>query len=213
MYTVFYAERKIMSFITPELPYSHDALEPYIDKETMEIHHEKHHKTYVNKLNEALDKYPDFFQYDIEILLAKLNEIPEEIRTAVRNNGGGHFNHSLLWGWMSPTPDVTPTGKLSDAIDKTFGSLDMFKEEFTKAALNRFGSGWAWLVMDKNGNLSVTSTPNQDSPVMDGDTPVLGLDVWEHAYYLKYRNMRASYIENWWNVVNWKKLSLDFENL
>lgn len=187
----------------PNLPYPHDALEPYIDAQTMQIHHGKHHATYVNNLNAALEKYPELQNKSVEELLKDINSVPEDIRTAVRNNGGGHHNHSLFWRIMGPNKGGEPTGALADAINKAFGSFAAFKEEFTKAATTRFGSGWAWLVVDKDGNLKVISTPNQDSPLMEGLTPILGLDVWEHAYYLKYQNRRPEYIENFWNVVNW----------
>lgn len=187
----------------PDLPYPHDALEPYIDAQTMQIHHGKHHATYVNNLNAALEKYPELQNKSVEELLKDINSVPEDIRTAVRNNGGGHHNHSLFWRIMGPNKGGEPTGALADAINKAFGSFAAFKEEFTKAATTRFGSGWAWLVVDKDGNLKVISTPNQDSPLMEGLTPILGLDVWEHAYYLKYQNRRPEYIENFWNVVNW----------
>lgn len=192
-----------MAHTLPSLPYSYEALEPYIDARTMEIHHAKHHNAYVNNLNAALEKYPDLQGIPVEVLLRKLNSVPEAIRTAVRNNGGGHANHSLFWRVMGPKAGGTPTGALAAAINETFGSLEAFKEQFSKAAATRFGSGWAWLAVDGWGKLVVYSTANQDGPYTDGYTPILTLDVWEHAYYLKYQNRRAEYIGNWWNVVNW----------
>jgi superoxide dismutase, Fe-Mn family len=191
----------------PALPYAHDALEPHIDAKTMEIHHGRHHATYVNNLNAALEGHADLAEKSIEDLLRNINQVPESIRTAVRNNGGGHANHSLFWQIMSPNGGGEPSGELAEAINQTFGSFDKFKEEFTKAATTRFGSGWAWLIVKKDGSLAVTSTPNQDSPLMDGDTPILGLDVWEHAYYLKYQNRRPDYIKAFWNVINWDEVA------
>ena len=191
----------------PALPYPYNALEPHIDALTMEIHHSRHHATYVNNLNAALEGHPELQEKSIEDLLRNLNEVPESIRTAVRNNGGGHANHSLFWQIMSPNGGGQPTGELAEAINRTFGSFEKFKEEFTKAALTRFGSGLAWLVVKPNGSLAVYSLPNQDSPYMEGDTPILGLDVWEHAYYLKYQNKRPDYVAAWWNVVNWDEVN------
>jgi len=196
-----------MTHKLPTLPYSYDALEPHIDAQTMEIHLTKHHNAYVTNLNAALEKHPELQAVDIETLLRNINSVPEEIRTAVRNNGGGHANHSLFWTIMGPNAGGTPTGELAEAINKAFGSFDAFKELFSRAAATRFGSGWAWLVVDGFGKLAVYSTANQDSPYMDGHTPILGLDVWEHAYYLKYQNRRPEYINNWWNVVNWKAVA------
>ncbi|ACY47814.1 superoxide dismutase [Rhodothermus marinus] len=196
-----------MAFTLPPLPYPYDALEPYVDAQTMEIHHTKHHQGYVNNLNKALEGYPELQNKSIEELLRGINEIPEAIRTAVRNNGGGHANHSLFWTIMKPNGGGEPTGELAEAIKATFGSFEAFKEKFSAEAAGRFGSGWAWLVVDENGKLQVYSTPNQDSPYMQGHTPILGLDVWEHAYYLKYQNRRAEYIQNWWNVVNWDQVA------
>ncbi|WP_067836947.1 superoxide dismutase [Amphibacillus sediminis] len=193
-------------FELPELPYAYDALEPYIDKETMNIHHTKHHNTYVTKLNAALEGHADLANLSLEELLADLTKLPADIQTAVRNNGGGHANHSLFWTLLSPNGGGEPTGALADAIKAKFGSFDAFKEEFATAAANRFGSGWAWLIVD-NGELAITSTPNQDTPIMEGQTPILGLDVWEHAYYLKYQNKRPDYISAFWNVVDWNKVS------
>lgn len=191
-----------MAHTLPALPYAYDALEPYIDARTMEIHHTKHHQAYITNLNAALDKHPELHDRPLEALLREINSVPEDIRTAVRNHGGGHLNHSLFWKWMGPNAGGEPTGDLAAAIAGTFGSFAAFKEQFSAAAAARFGSGWAWLVVSK-GALKVYSTANQDSPLMDGDTPVLGIDVWEHAYYLKYQNRRPEYIQNWWNVVNW----------
>ncbi|MCD8502229.1 MAG: superoxide dismutase [Bacillaceae bacterium] len=193
-------------FTLPELPYSFDALVPHIDEETMKIHHGRHHNTYVTNLNAALEGNSEFQEKSLEELLANLADLPESIRTAVRNNGGGHANHSLFWEILSPNGGGEPTGELAEAITAAFGSFTAFKEEFAKAATTRFGSGWAWLVVD-NGQLKVTSTPNQDTPIMDGITPVLGLDVWEHAYYLNYQNKRPDYIAAFWNVVNWDEVS------
>lgn len=195
-----------MAFTLPELDYPYDALEPYIDARTMEIHHSKHHGGYVAKLNDALGKHPELQSKSIEELLSDLNAIPEDIRTAVRNNGGGHYNHSLFWKIMAPNSGGSPVGELAKAIEKTFGSFEQFKERFSDAAANRFGSGWAWLVLN-HGNLEILSTPNQDTPLSEGKQPIMGLDVWEHAYYLKYQNRRPEYISNWWNVVNWNAVN------
>jgi Fe-Mn family superoxide dismutase len=200
-----------MAFELPPLPYDYNALEPYIDEQTMRIHHDKHHGTYVNNLNAALEGHPELQNKSIEELLASINSVPESIRTAVRNNGGGHANHTMFWEIMSKDGGGQPTGALADAINHTFGSFDKFKEEFTKAATTRFGSGWAWLVLDQQGKLSVTSTPNQDNPIMDGLKPIFGLDVWEHAYYLKYQNRRPEYIAAFWNVVNWNEVGRRYE--
>ncbi|MBI2108505.1 superoxide dismutase [Candidatus Woesearchaeota archaeon] len=187
----------------PKLPYAYNALEPYIDEQTMTIHHTKHHQAYIDKLNAAI-KGTKFEPMDVNELLKKINEVPENIRTAVRNHGGGHSNHTFFWQIMAPNAGGEPSGKVGDAIKAAFGSFDKFKEEFTNAGLNRFGSGWAWLVSDK-GKLSVMSTANQDSPLMEGKTPILGIDVWEHSYYIKWQQQRGKYIESWWNVVSWKK--------
>jgi len=194
----------------PKLPYSYDALEPHIDARTMEIHYTKHHQTYVNNLNVALEKYPDLQKKSVEDLLRDLNAVPEDIRAAVRNNGGGHLNHSMFWPMMSPKGGGEPTGELANAINSAFGNFANFKDRFSKAALGRFGSGWAWLCVDKSGKLIVNSTPNQDNPVSEGLKPILGLDVWEHAYYLKYQNRRADYIAAWWNVVNWEQIAKNY---
>jgi Fe-Mn family superoxide dismutase len=193
-------------FELPQLPYAYDALEPHIDAKTMEIHHSKHHNTYVTKLNDALEGNEALASKSIEELVADLNAVPENIRTAVRNNGGGHANHSLFWTLLTPNGGGNPTGEIADAINTKFGSLEAFKEEFANAAAGRFGSGWAWLVVN-NGQLEVTSTPNQDTPLMEGKTPILGLDVWEHAYYLNYQNRRPDYINAFWNVVNWDEVT------
>src|SRR6478735_1469322 len=195
-----------MAFELPQLPYAYDALEPHIDKETMNIHHTKHHNTYVTNLNAAIEGNQDLQNKSIEELVANLDAVPEAIRTAVRNNGGGHANHSLFWTILSPNGGGAPTGELADAISAKFGSFDAFKEEFAKAATTRFGSGWAWLVVN-NGELEITSTPNQDSPLSEGKTPVLGLDVWEHAYYLKYQNKRPDYIGAFYNLINWDEVN------
>ncbi|UNM96248.1 superoxide dismutase [Ignatzschineria rhizosphaerae] len=196
-----------MSYELPKLPYAHDALEPHIDTETMHLHHEKHHQTYVNNVNAALANYPELAAKTVEDLVSDMNAIPADIRTAVQNNGGGHANHSLFWTVMTPNGGGEPTGAVKEAIDKAFGSFDAFKEKFAAAAATRFGSGWAWLSVDKNGNLEVSSTANQDSPLMEGKTPILGLDVWEHAYYKKYSNVRVDYISAFWNVINWDEVN------
>ena len=190
-------------FSLPELGYAHDALEPHIDTRTMEIHHGKHHNGYTTKLNGALEGHPDLHGKSAEELVGDLNALPEAIRGAVRNNGGGYLNHALFWKVMTPGGASAPEGALADAIAGAFGSFDEFKAAFAAAAGGRFGSGWAWLVVDGNGGVAVTSTPNQDTPLMDGQTPILGLDVWEHAYYLNYQNRRPDYVSAWWNVVNW----------
>ncbi|MCM3710887.1 superoxide dismutase SodA [Sporosarcina luteola] len=198
-----------MAYKLPELPYAYDALEPHIDKETMNIHHTKHHNTYVTNVNNALEGHDELASKSVEELISDLNAVPENIRTAVRNNGGGHANHTFFWNILSPNGGGNPTGALAEAIDKKFGSFDAFKEEFAKAAATRFGSGWAWLVSN-NGELEITSTPNQDSPLMEGKTPILGLDVWEHAYYLNYQNRRPDYVSAFWNVVNWDEVAKNF---
>ncbi|SDZ35880.1 superoxide dismutase, Fe-Mn family [Evansella caseinilytica] len=190
----------------PALPYEFNALEPHIDEQTMMIHHDRHHATYVNNLNAALEGNNSLAEKSIEALIADLNAVPENIRTAVRNNGGGHANHSLFWKLLSPNGGGEPSGEIADAINQAFGSYDKFKAEFAKAAAGRFGSGWAWLVVD-NGKLAITSTPNQDSPLMEGKKPVLGLDVWEHAYYLKYQNKRPDYVAAFFNVINWDEVN------
>ncbi|HFD3584981.1 TPA: superoxide dismutase [Enterococcus faecium] len=199
-----------MTYTLPDLPYAYDALEPYIDEETMHLHHDKHHNTYVTNLNAAIEKYPELGEKTIEELLSDMDAIPTDVKTAVRNNGGGHANHSFFWEIMAPNAGGEPTGEIKEAINEAFGDFSSFKEEFKKAAAGRFGSGWAWLVME-NGKLAITSTANQDSPLMEGKTPILGLDVWEHAYYLKYKNVRPDYIAAFWNVINWDEVNKRFE--
>jgi superoxide dismutase, Fe-Mn family len=197
-----------MAFTLPPLPYPSDSLEPYIDKATMEIHHDKHHQAYVTNLNKALESAPDLQSKTIEELLAgNLAAVPEAIKTAVRNNGGGHANHSFFWKILSGKAGGAPTGEIENVITASFGSFDTFKEKFTAAATTRFGSGWAWLTKDSAGKFEITSSANQDSPIMEGKTPVLGLDVWEHAYYLKYQNRRPEYIAAFWNVINWAEVN------
>lgn len=191
----------------PNLPYAYDALEPYIDAETMKIHHDKHHAVYVEKLNAAIGQIPNFTKKPIEEVLKNLDQIPESVRTAVRNHGGGHANHSLFWQILAPIGSTKPESDLAAAIDQEFGSFNSFKEKFTNVALNQFGSGWTWLCLDFNQKLSIISTANQNSPLSRKLTPILNFDVWEHAYYLKYQNRRAEYIENWWQVVNWSKVN------
>jgi Fe-Mn family superoxide dismutase len=198
-----------MAHELPKLPYAYDALDPHVDARTMEIHHSKHHAAYVGNLNKALEGNGDLQTMTITELLSDLNRVPENIRTAVRNNGGGHFNHSLFWTIMKQGGGGEPTGKLAGAIDSTFGSFANFKEKFSTAAATRFGSGWAWLYA-KDGKLVVESTPNQDSPLMNGGKPIMGLDVWEHAYYLKYQNRRPEYVKAWWNTLNWDQISENF---
>ena len=201
-----------MALTLPNLPYAHDALEPHIDAKTMEIHHGKHHQAYVTNLNAAIEKAPELQGKSLEDLLKNVNSAPEAVRTAVRNNGGGHWNHSLFWQLMAPKAGGEPTGALADAIKGAFGGFDKFKEQFAAAAAGRFGSGWVWL-MNEGGRLSITSSPNQDNPIMDGKNPnsiLLGLDVWEHAYYLKYQNRRPDYVTAWWNVVNWGEVAKRF---
>lgn len=199
-----------MAFEVPALPYAYNALEPYIDEQTMTLHHDKHHATYVTNLNNAVKDQANLASSSVEALITHLNDLPEGIRTAVRNNGGGHLNHTMFWEIMKPNGGGQPTGELASAIDQAFGSFDAFKTQFNDAGVKRFGSGWAWLVLDKSGKLQVTSTPNQDSPLIDGLYPVLGNDVWEHAYYLKYQNRRPEYLSAWWNVVNWEKIAERF---
>ena len=199
-----------MSYKLPELNYSYDALEPFIDARTMEIHYTKHHQTYIDNLNKALEGRDEFKDMPIEDLIASLNSLPDKIKTPVRNHGGGHLNHTMFWQMMGPNAGGEPKGELAEKIKDTFGGFDKFKEEFKKAALGRFGSGWAWLVVDGE-ELKIVSTPNQDNPITDGLKPILGIDVWEHAYYLKYQNRRADYIDAWFNVINWEKV-LEFYN-
>jgi Fe-Mn family superoxide dismutase len=195
-----------MAHELPPLPYDFAALEPHIDAQTMQIHHGKHHQTYVNNLNAALEKHPDLQKMSAEELVRNLASVPEDIRTAVRNNGGGHVNHTMFWKMMAPNAGGAPSGAVAEAITASFGNVDAFKEQFAKAGVSRFGSGWAWLI-DNNGKLSIESTANQDNPISDGKKPILGVDVWEHAYYLKYQNRRPDYISAWWNVVNWAEVN------
>ncbi|AIS59845.1 superoxide dismutase [Listeria ivanovii] len=199
-----------MTYELPKLPYTYDALEPNFDKETMEIHYTKHHNTYVTKLNEAVAGHADLASKPVEELVANLDSVPEDIRGAVRNHGGGHANHTLFWSILSPNGGGAPTGNLKAAIESEFGTFDEFKEKFNAAAAARFGSGWAWLVVN-NGKLEIVSTANQDSPLSEGKTPVLGLDVWEHAYYLKFQNRRPEYIDTFWNVINWEEANKRFD--
>ena len=200
-----------MAFSLPPLPYDYTALEPHIDEPTMRIHHDKHHQAYVNNLNTALESAPDLQKKSLEDLLSNLDAVPEAIRTAVRNNGGGHYNHTLFWEIMAPGGSKTPIGALAAAIDNAFKGIDAFKEQFNKAGVGRFGSGWAWLTMDKNGALAIESTANQDSPISAGKLVILGNDVWEHAYYLKYQNRRPDYLAAWWNVVNWTEVGKRYD--
>jgi Fe-Mn family superoxide dismutase len=199
-----------MAFELPKLPYAVDALEPYIDAQTMTIHHDKHHQAYVTNLNGAIDKHPELASKSLEDLLMDLNAVPEDIRTVVRNHGGGTWNHSMFWEIMGPQKGGAPSGALGQAVDSAFGSFDAFKSEFEKAAIGRFGSGWAWLVKKGNG-LAIVSTANQDNPMSEGATPLMGIDVWEHAYYLKYQNRRPEYVTNWWNVVNWDAVAARYK--
>ena len=198
-------------FTLPPLPYATDALEPHIDQRTMEIHHGKHHQAYVTNLNAALKDHPDLQAKTIEELLRGINQVPEAIRTAVRNNGGGHYNHTMFWEIMRPGGPREPEGGVADAIRGAFGGLDELKKAVTEAGMKRFGSGWSWLVVDNGGKLLVISTANQDSPIMDNHTPILGVDVWEHAYYLNYQNRRADYVEAWWNVIDWNAVAKNLE--
>jgi superoxide dismutase, Fe-Mn family len=198
-----------MAFELAKLPYAYEALEPFIDAQTMTIHHDKHHAAYVTNLNAALDKHPELGIWSLENLLVKLADVPEDIRTAVRNHGGGHWNHDMFWNIMAPNAGGEPKGALSKAIEADFGGFANFKAEFEKSAMGRFGSGWAWLA-DKGGKLVVVSSANQDNPMTDGLKPLMGIDVWEHAYYLKYQNRRAEYVTNWWSVVNWEAVAARF---
>jgi superoxide dismutase, Fe-Mn family len=201
-----------MPFELQSLPYAYNALEPSIDALTVEIHYTKHHATYLKNLNGAVEKHPELFQAPIEGILKDLSKVPEDIRTVVRNNGGGYYNHMIYWAIMGPNCGGQPTGRLGQAINQTFGSFDTLKQEIEKAGLGRFGSGWAWLSKKGDGSLVVHSTPNQDTPLAEGLVPVIGVDVWEHAYYLKYQNRRADYLSNWWNVVNWEEAGRRFES-
>ena len=200
-----------MAFEVPPLPYDYNALEPYIDTQTMQLHHDKHHQAYVDNLNKAIQGQTQFENLSVEDLLRRINEVPAEIKTAVQNNGGGHANHSMYWQIMKPNGGGAPTGELADAINSAFGSFDAFKTAFNDAGTKRFGSGWAWLALGQDGKLAVTSTANQDSPLMSGQFPIMGNDVWEHAYYLKYQNRRPDYLAAWWNVVNWDKIAQRFQ--
>jgi Fe-Mn family superoxide dismutase len=202
-----------MAHELPKLPYSFDALEPHIDARTMEIHHGKHHAAYVTNLNAALDKHPDLHKKSLDDLLKNLNSVPEDIRGAVRNNGGGHMNHSMFWLIMKKGGGGEPQGELANALNAAFGNFAGFKDKLTQAGMTRFGSGWAWLIIGKDGKLAVTSTANQDNPVMEGAKPVMGVDVWEHAYYLKYQNLRKNYLDAWWNVVNWDEVSARYAKM
>lgn len=195
-----------MLYTLPPLPYAYDALEPYIDRQTMELHHTKHHQAYINNLNAALEKYPALQEKTIDALLADLHTLPEDIQTAVRNNGGGHLNHTLFWEWMKPDSGGEPRGRSALALKETFGEFARFQENFNTAAKSVFGSGWAWLIIDSEGRLTIVNSPNQDAPIMKHQKPILGLDVWEHAYYLKYQNRRADYIGAWWHVVDWDRV-------
>jgi superoxide dismutase, Fe-Mn family len=200
----------MMAYEVPPLPYAYNALEPHIDEQTMRIHHDKHHAAYVNNLNAALEKAPQLQQKSVDDVVRGINSVPEEIRTAVRNNGGGHVNHTMFWEIMGPGKGGAPTGRVGEAIASSFGSFDSFKEQFAKAGVGRFGSGWVWLI-DAGGKLVIESSANQDSPLMEGKKAILGLDVWEHAYYLKYQNRRPDYITAWWNVVNWDEVNKRFK--
>jgi len=200
-----------MAFEVPALPYAYDALEPHIDDTTMHLHHDKHHQAYVTNLNAAIDKHPELASHSPEDLVKNLATLPEDIKAAVRNNGGGHVNHTMFWESMGPNAGGEPTGALAEAITSTFGSFDAFKTQFNDAGVKRFGSGWAWLVKGADGKLAIVSTANQDNPLTDGHTPLLGNDVWEHAYYLKYQNRRPEYLAAWWNTVNWPVVAKRYE--
>lgn len=200
-----------MAFQMLPLPYAYNALEPHIDAQTVELHYSKHHQTYLNNLNGAIEKHPELANLTIEQLLQDLNAIPEDVRTVVRNNGGGYHNHNIYWAIMGPNKGGEPRGQVAQAINTAFGSFQSFKEQIEKAGMGRFGSGWAWLSKKNDGSLAIHSTPNQDSPLMEGMVPVLGVDVWEHAYYLKYQNRRAEYLTNWWNLVNWEEVERRFQ--
>ena len=199
-----------MAHVLPTLPYAHDALEPHIDTQTMQIHHGKHHQAYVTNLNAAIDKAPELAGWSLDELCSRINDVPDAVRAALRNNGGGHWNHSLFWQLMAPNAGGEPTGALGDAITAAFGSFATFKEQFQAAGMGRFGSGWAWLVSN-GGTLSIMSTPNQDNPLMEGKHAILGVDVWEHAYYLHYQNRRADYLAAFWNVVNWAEVAKRYD--
>jgi len=200
-----------MAFELKPLPYAYDALEPYIDATTMQLHHDKHHAAYVNNLNAAIEKYSDLQSKSVEELVTSLDQVPEDVRAAVRNNAGGHINHTMFWEIMGANASSTPTGAIAEAINNSFGSFDAFKQQFNDAGTKRFGSGWVWLVRSSQGDLKVISTPNQDSPLTEGHTPIMGNDVWEHAYYLKYQNRRPEYLNAWWNVLNWEEINRRFD--
>lgn len=202
-----------MAFTLPELPYNYDALEPHIDEKTMRVHHDKHHQGYTNKLNNALDQHDGLHDHTIEELLASVQNLPADIQTAVRNNGGGYYNHSLFWTIMSPNGGGAPTGTLGTKINEQFGSYDAFKDEFKSTATGQFGSGWGWLIAHNDGTLEVASTPNQDSPLMEGKQPIMGVDVWEHAYYLNYQNERGTYVDHFWEVVDWDAVNENYERV
>jgi Fe-Mn family superoxide dismutase len=201
------AQGTVTAHEVPALPYAYNALEPHIDEQTMHLHHDKHHAAYVTKLNGAIEKHPELGSKSAEELLRNLSALPEDVRGVIRNNGGGHVNHTMFWQIMGPGKGGNPTGAIGDAITKTFGSFDAFKEKFEAAGVNQFGSGWAWLVKTKSGEFKITSTPNQDNPMSNGEFPVFGNDVWEHAYYLKYQNRRPDYLKAWWNVINWDEIN------
>lgn len=200
-----------MAFELKPLPYAYDALEPYIDATTMQLHHDKHHAAYVNNLNAAIEKHSDLQSMSVEDLVTHLDRVPEDVRTTVRNNAGGHVNHTMFWEIMGANGSGAPTGAISEAINNSFGSFDAFKQQFNDAGTKRFGSGWVWLVRSQQGDLQILSTPNQDSPLIEGHTPIMGNDVWEHAYYLKYQNRRPEYLNAWWNVLNWEEINRRFD--
>ncbi|MEP0893596.1 MULTISPECIES: superoxide dismutase [Leptolyngbya] len=200
-----------MAFELKPLPYAYDALEPYIDATTMQLHHDKHHAAYVNNLNAAIEKHSDLQSMSVEDLVTHLDRVPEDVRTTVRNNAGGHVNHTMFWEIMGANGSGAPTGAISEAINNSFSSFDAFKQQFNDAGTKRFGSGWVWLVRSQQGDLQILSTPNQDSPLIDGHTPIMGNDVWEHAYYLKYQNRRPEYLNAWWNVLNWEEINRRFD--
>ncbi|MBD1858358.1 superoxide dismutase [Leptolyngbya sp. FACHB-1624] len=201
----------MMAFELKPLPYAYDALEPYIDATTMQLHHDKHHAAYVNNLNAAIEKHSDLQSMSVEDLVTHLDRVPEDVRTTVRNNAGGHVNHTMFWEIMGANGSGAPTGAISEAINNSFSSFDAFKQQFNDAGTKRFGSGWVWLVRSQQGDLQILSTPNQDSPLIDGHTPIMGNDVWEHAYYLKYQNRRPEYLNAWWNVLNWEEINRRFD--